>query len=135
MFPQPFAELAKRDGLRTIFTSKDGAPFEEELILLIAKDEYLKQNAAAVRGLLADTVRALDFYAKHQRESKEALIANKMVRLDPEIYIAMEEYYRDPEAKVDVDALERMQKNQVAAGFQKQSADLSKYIDLGYLPK
>ncbi len=136
MFPQPFAEMIQRDGgYRTVFTSKDGAPFEEELILLIAKNDFLQKNRPAVEAMLADVVKVLDYYGKNQREAKTALIDAKLVRLSPEIYIGMQEYYRDPGAKVDVQALERMQELQVKAGFQKNAADLKKYIDLSYLPK
>ena len=54
MFPQPFAAMAEKDGLRVLFSSKTGVPFEEELILLISKEALLKKNSAAVKDLLAD---------------------------------------------------------------------------------
>ena len=54
-FPQPFAALAEKQmKVRKIFDAKYGIPFEEELIVLIGKDEFLKKNAGAVRGLLED---------------------------------------------------------------------------------
>jgi ABC-type nitrate/sulfonate/bicarbonate transport system substrate-binding protein len=136
MFPQPFyAMAAKAGGTRTIFTSKTGMPYEEELIVLIAKPEFLERNRAAVMDFLSDLVVVTKYYVEHQREAKTALIDAKMVRLDPDIYIGMKEYYRDPGVRIDPQALERMQDGQVRAGFQKSRADLSKYIDLSYLPK
>jgi ABC-type nitrate/sulfonate/bicarbonate transport system substrate-binding protein len=135
MFPQPFAAMAEKDGLRVVFSSKTGVPFEEELILLISKEAFLKKNSAAVKDLLADLVKVTKYYEENQKASKQALIDAKLVRLDPEIYINMKEYYRDPDARVDGEALEKMQQIQMKAGFQKNRADLSKYIDLSYLPK
>jgi ABC-type nitrate/sulfonate/bicarbonate transport system substrate-binding protein len=136
MFPQPFYAMAeKAGGTRTIFTSKTGMPYEEELIVLIAKPEFLERNRAAVMDFLSDLVVVTKYYVEHQREAKTALIDAKMVRLDPDIYIGMKEYYRDPGVRIDPQALERMQDGQVRAGFQKSRADLSKYIDLSYLPK
>lgn len=136
MFPQPFLAMAEKEGnVRTLFTSKTGAPYEEELMLLIAKDEWLKANAAVVRDLLADTKKATEFYLKNDRAAKQALIDNKMVRLDIEIYDNMKDYYRDPNLTVDLKALETMQEGQLKAGFQKNRADLSKYVDTSYLPK
>jgi ABC-type nitrate/sulfonate/bicarbonate transport system substrate-binding protein len=136
MFPQPFAAMAeKAGGMRELYSSKTGVPFEEELIVLIAKDGFLQSNSAAVRDLLSDLVVLNHYYSEHPKEAKTALIESKMVRLDPDVYFTMKEYYRDPGARVDGEALDKMQAIQMAAGFQKNRADLAKYIDLGYLPK
>src|SRR5262249_56076995 len=54
MFPQPFAALAEKQAkVRKIFDAKYGVPFEEELIVLIGKDDFLKNNTAAPRSFLA----------------------------------------------------------------------------------
>ena len=54
-FPQPFAALAEQKmKLRKIFDAKYGVPFDEELIVLVGKDEFLKKNAVAIRALLED---------------------------------------------------------------------------------
>ena len=136
MFPQPFYTMVEKEGLmRELYSSKTGVPFEEELILLIAKQEFLTKNAAAVRDLLSDLVVVNKWYSEHNKEAKQALIDAKMVRLDPQTYFAMKEYYRDPGARIDAQALDKMQHMQIKAGFQKNRADLSQYIDMSYLPK
>jgi ABC-type nitrate/sulfonate/bicarbonate transport system substrate-binding protein len=135
MFPQPFYTMVEKEGLmRELYSSKTGVPFEEELILLIAKQEFLSKNTAAVRDLLADLVVVNKYYGEHNRQAKQALIDAKVMRLDPEIYFAMKEYYREPGARIDPQALEKMQDMQIKAGFQKSRADLSKYVDMSYLP-
>jgi ABC-type nitrate/sulfonate/bicarbonate transport system substrate-binding protein len=134
-FPQPFAALEKQMKVRKIFDAKYGIPFEEELIVLIGKDEFLKKNASAVRGLLEDLKSATAFYLENPREARQLLIDRKMVRVNPDVYVSMNDYYRDPGLQVDVDALEKMQAFQIKAGFQKKNADVRSLVDLSYLPK
>jgi ABC-type nitrate/sulfonate/bicarbonate transport system substrate-binding protein len=134
--PLPFAALAQHDGgVRTLYTSKDAAPEEEELVILIGHDEFLRQNRPAIEAMLSDLVIVIKYYAEHPKESREALIKAKLVNVDPAVYLTMSDYYRDPGARLDTEALARMQELQIAAGFQKKRADLSKYVDLSYLPK
>jgi ABC-type nitrate/sulfonate/bicarbonate transport system substrate-binding protein len=135
-FPQPFAALLERQmKVRKIFDAKYGVPFDEELIVLIGKDEFLKKNAAAVRGLLEDLREATRFYLEKPREARQILIDAKMVRVAPDVYIAMNDYFHEPTIAVDVDALEKMQEFQIKAGFQKKNVDVRSLVDLSYLPK
>src|SRR5262245_18288503 len=135
-FPQPFAALAEKQmKVRKIFDAKYGVPFEEELIVLIGKDEFLKKNAPAIRAFLEDLKSATQFYLEKPREARQLLIDHKMVRVNPEVYLGMNDYYRDPSLQVDADALEKMQAFQIKAGFQKKHADVRSLVDLSYLPK
>ena len=135
-FPQPFAALAEKQmKVRKIFDAKYGVPFEEELIVLVAKDEFLKKNAGAVRAFLEDLKAATQFYLEKPREARQLLIDHKMVRVNPDVYLTMNDYYREPSLQVDVDALEKMQAFQIKAGFQKKHVDVKSLVDTGYLPK
>jgi ABC-type nitrate/sulfonate/bicarbonate transport system substrate-binding protein len=135
-FPQPFLAMAKRLGnVRTIFTAKDAAPYEEELLVLIGKHEFLSKNRPVVEAMMVDFIAATKFYTEHPREARKALLDSKLVRIDPEVFYEMEDPYHEPTARLDVDGLAKMQDLQVAAGFQKQRADLSQYVDQSYLPK
>jgi ABC-type nitrate/sulfonate/bicarbonate transport system substrate-binding protein len=135
MFPQPFAALAERQmKVRKIFDAKYGVPFDEELIVLMGKDEFLKKNAAAIRALLADLKEATGFYLEKPREARQLLVDSKMVRATPDVYIAMNDYYHEPTMRIDVEALEKMQEFQIRAGFQKKQVDVRSLVDLGYLP-
>jgi hypothetical protein len=55
--------------------------------------------------------------------------------VNPDVYLTMHDYYRDPTLRVDADALEQMQATQIKAGFQKKKADVRSLVDLSYLPK
>jgi ABC-type nitrate/sulfonate/bicarbonate transport system substrate-binding protein len=135
-FPQPFAALAERQmKVRKIFDAKYGIPFDEELTVVVGKDAFLKQNASAVRALLEDLTAAMRFYLERPREARQLLIDAKMVRVDPEVYMAMQDYYRDPTLRVDVEALDKMQTFQIKAGFQNKRADIRSLVDLDYLPQ
>jgi ABC-type nitrate/sulfonate/bicarbonate transport system substrate-binding protein len=135
-FPQPFAALVEKEAaVRKIFDAKYGLPFEEELDVLIGKDAFLKKNAAAVRALLEDLRQAMQFYLEKPREARQLLIDTKMVRVSPAVYLDMNDYYRDPTLRPDVDALVEMQEFQVKAGFQKKSIDIRSLVDPSYLPK
>ena len=134
-FPQPFAKLQEdQGGSRVLFTSKDGVPFDEELMLLVARPQFLKNNSVAVRAFLADLIAATRYYAEHPKEARQALIDSKFVRLAPEVYFRMTDYYRTPSARIDIDALRKMQDLQIKIGWQEKAADIGKLVDLSYLP-
>jgi ABC-type nitrate/sulfonate/bicarbonate transport system substrate-binding protein len=135
-FPQPFYAMAKKEmPVKTIFTSKEGLPFNEELVVIVAHDAFLKAHAEAIRAFLSDLQDVTKFYLEHGKEARQILIDKKFVRVPAEIYLDMEDYDRDPRLRVDVGALTQMQDLQVSAGFQKKKADIGSLVDMSYLPK
>jgi ABC-type nitrate/sulfonate/bicarbonate transport system substrate-binding protein len=134
--PQPFDAMARKEmKVKTVFTSKEGMPFDEELVVIVGHGSYLKAHAEAVRGFLADLQAATKFYLAHPVEARQILIDKKFVRVPAGVYLHMEDYYRAPTLRVDIDALKKMQDTQVAAGFQKKKADIATLVDLSYLPQ
>lgn len=135
MFPQPFAALLEKDAkVRKIFDAKYGLPFDEELDVIIGKDEFLKKNAVAIRAMLEDLKGAMHFYLEKPREARQLLIDTKMVRVSSDVYLGMNDYYRDSTLRPDADALVKMQQFQIKAGFQIKSVDVRALVDLSYLP-
>ncbi len=135
-FPQPFAALLeKQQKVRKIFDAKYGVPFDEELIVIAGKDEFLKANAAAVRAFLEDVKAATKFYLENPKEARQILIDAKMVRVSADVYLTMDDYYRDPTLRPDVEALVKMQEFQIKAGFQHKGADVRALVDTSYLPQ
>jgi ABC-type nitrate/sulfonate/bicarbonate transport system substrate-binding protein len=135
-FPQPFAanEIAK-GGLKTVFTSKTGAPFPEELEVLISSPQFLAKHSDVVRAYLSDFVETTHYYLAHPREARQAMIDAKAVSIPRDLYVNMEDNYRQPNARIDLDALERDQAMFLKMGLQKQKIDLRKFVDLSYLPQ
>jgi len=135
-FPQPFyAMAAKEMPVKTIFTSKEGMPFDEELVVTVGDPKFVKAHGDAIRAYLADVQAATRFYLDHGKEARQALIDAKYVRVPPEIYLDMVDYDRDPGLRVSVESLKKMQDLQISAGFQKKRADIDSIVDLSYLPK
>lgn len=135
-FPQPFAHIAKgKGGMKVLFTSKDAVPFDEELILLVFKPEFIQKHPAVVRGFLSDLVAATKYYLENPKEARQALIDAKITRIPPKVYFEMKDYAREPTARIDVEALKKMQDLQIKVGFQEKKADIDKLVDLSYLPK
>ena len=86
MFPQPFAAmLEKQDKVTKIFDAKYGVPFDEELVVLMSKEGFLKNNIEAIKGFLVDLKAANDFYLSKMTEARQILLDAKMVRADPVI--------------------------------------------------
>ncbi len=135
-FPQPFARAEEmKGGMRELFTSKDGIPFDEELMLVIASPTALKEKSVAIKGFLADLVASTRYYAANPQQARQALIDAKQVRIAPEIYLPMSDYYREASDKVDLQSLRKMQDILVAKGFQRKAVDIDKLVDLTYLPE
>ena len=128
------ALLEKQAKVRKIFDAKYGVPFDEELIVIAGKDEFLKKNAAAVRDFLSDVKDATKYYLEKPKEARQLLIESKMVRVSPDVYLTMDDYYRDPTLRPDAEALAKMQEFQIKAGFQKKTADIKALVDASYLP-
>ena len=134
-FPQPFdALLHKEAPVTKIFSAKDAIPTDEELIVLVGKDEFLKANAAAIKAFLEDLHAATKFYLERPKEARQILLDTKMVRVPADVFLGMEDYYRDPAMRAEVKTLEEMQESQFNAGFQKKKADINQLVDLSYLP-
>lgn len=135
-FPQPFAANEKRKGgMRVLFTSKDANPYDEELILLIAAEPFAQKQPVALRAFLADFVAATRYYLNNEKQAKQALLDAKLVLIPAETFFAMDDYERDPNANVDLPGLEKMQDDQLKAGFQKTRIDVKSVIDSSFLPK
>lgn len=135
MFPQPFAALLEKDvKVNKLFDAKYGMPFDEELTVLAGKDEFLQKNRTAIRALLSDLMDVTRYYLAKPNEAKQFLIDAKMVRVSPEVYMSMKDYYRDPTMRPNAEALQQMHDFQVKAGFQKKSVDIKSLVDTSYLP-
>ena len=107
---------------------------DEELLVLIGKDEFLKSNTVAIKALLDDLATATRFYLEKPREARQIILDSKMVRVPADVFLGMSDYYRDPTMRVDVETLARMQEYQVKAGFQKKATDVRLLVDMSYLP-
>jgi ABC-type nitrate/sulfonate/bicarbonate transport system substrate-binding protein len=135
-FPQPFAaaEIGK-GGLRTVFTSREGMPFDEEVQLILVSKEFAARHPSVLRSFLADFVAATAFYLDQPKEARQALLDSKMVRLQPELFLGMHDHYRERSGRINMEAMKRVQDVMLRMNYQKAPVEMENYIDLSYLPK
>jgi ABC-type nitrate/sulfonate/bicarbonate transport system substrate-binding protein len=134
--PQPFAAAeAAKGGVRTLFTSKEGMAFDEELIVLLVTEDFAAKNAPVLRAFLADFLAATKFYVAKPQEARQALIDAKMVRVPANIYVSMQDNYRNPTARIDLAALRQVQDVMIKEGHQKNRVDPAAFVDMSYLPQ
>jgi ABC-type nitrate/sulfonate/bicarbonate transport system substrate-binding protein len=135
VFPNPFLHLEEtRGGVVTVFTSKTGVPFEEELLMIFFRPDFIEKNRDAVRAFLRDFVTATRWYLANPREARQALLDKRFVQTPPAVYFDMQDYYRDPTARISTDFLRKMQELHIKLGWQQKRIDVRKLVDLSLLP-
>jgi ABC-type nitrate/sulfonate/bicarbonate transport system substrate-binding protein len=133
--PQPFAAMEqKQGGLRILFDSKSGIPFDEELQILIFQPEFLTKHPETVRAFLADFVAATHFYVEHRQEAQQALLDAKFVQLDPAVLFEMADNYRALDGRPSIDSLRGMQDLMLKMKLQEEPAKIDEIVDLSFFP-
>lgn len=134
-FPQPFWAIEKsRGGIVDVFTSKTGVPFDEELILLFVRPEFIERNHDAMRAFIRDLAAATRWYLSNTRDARQALIDARFVLTPPAVYLGMQDWYREPTARISLEALRRVQEFHLKFRWQTKPVDLRKLINLSLLP-
>jgi ABC-type nitrate/sulfonate/bicarbonate transport system substrate-binding protein len=134
-FPNPFLHLElMRGGVTVVYTSKTGVPFEEELLMIFLRPEFIERNREALRAFLRDFVAATRWYLANPREARQALIDKRFVAIPPAIYFDMQDYYRDPSARISFDFLRRIQELHLKLGWQQKPVDVRRLVDNSMLP-
>ena len=134
----PFAQdPALRAMARPIFTQRE-AIGRSEMIVWVARAGYLAANRPAMVDFMEDVLRALHFFTDpaHHREAV-AIVAgfNKQPAENYESWLFKPgaDYYRDPNAVPDLDALQSNIRTQVKFGFLKSDLDIRQYADLSLI--
>lgn len=117
---------------RTLFTQKNALGVVA-LSFWTAREGFLMKNRAAMVDLLEDYVRAVRWYIdpSNQKEATE-LIAN-FLKVPPERLswaFTKRDFYRDPDALPDLDALQSNVRAQKDLGLIKSEIDVKKQTDL-----
>src|SRR5512145_1807061 len=107
-FVQPFysAEMAK-GGLRKLFTATEAVGYDHELLDAWFGERFLKQHPDAVRAFLADYVAVTKYYLANTEQGKRDLHKAGFVRTPIDIYLKNADWKRAPDARVNVDSLNK----------------------------
>lgn len=125
----------KRGGVRELFTSKTGVPFDEELIVLIGNPAFMKKHPEATRAFLSDLVTVNKAYLADVKAARQALLDKKLLAMPPEILFALKDYLRHPDMKIDISALEKQQDLMLQQGYQEKKINMKDAVDESLMPK
>lgn len=131
----PFSQdPALRQMARTLFTQRE-AMGRTQMIVWAARAGFLEKNRAAMVDFLEDTIRARRWWTDPANHAEAiALLAQYTKqpadRLDPWLFTAARDYYRDPDDLPDLKALQENLDTQRELGFLKNRVDVAHYSDL-----
>ena len=96
---------------------------------------FAEKHSDVLRSFLADFVAATRFYLEKPKEARQALLDSKLVRLPPDLFLNMQDHYREPSARISIEAMKRAQEAMLKIGYQKTPVEIEKFVDLSFLPK
>jgi sulfonate transport system substrate-binding protein len=121
---------------RTLFTSLD-AVGPTEISMLTASAGFLQKNRAALVDFLEDYVRVLRWYNDPANHDAAVKVIAEFTKLPMERFagwvFGSQDYYRDPNATVDVDALQNNVDVQHELGFLKEPLNVKSYVDMSLI--
>jgi ABC-type nitrate/sulfonate/bicarbonate transport system substrate-binding protein len=136
VFPEPFLTMEQqKGGVHVVWTSKTGVPFDEELLDLAMRPEFVARNREAVRAFLADFAATTRWYVDHLQEARQVLIDKGFVQTPPALYLGMPDYYHDPSGRITTDGLAKEQDLLLKLGWQQTRLNISDIVDLSLLPQ
>ena len=126
-----------RQMARTLFTQQD-AVGRTQMIVLAARDSFIKAHRAALVDFMEDALRVERWYLDPKNHDAAVAIAAKVTKHPPQAFESWlykkdgekGDYYRDPDGKPDLAALQANINTQKDLGFIKASIDVQKYTDL-----
>jgi sulfonate transport system substrate-binding protein len=130
----PFSRLARESGkTRTLFTMKD-AMGETQTTLLAARTPFIAAHRAALVDFFEDWQHALRWYYDPVNRGEALAMIAALTKEPAESFagwvFTREDYYRDPEARPNLAALQRNLDLQKELGFLKISIHVDDYADL-----
>ena len=133
----PFAyDPRLKDSARVLFRMKDGLG-TTQMIVIAARTGFLEPNRAALYDFFEDFVRALHWYLDPaNREAAIEVVAN-FTKQPKQIFSGYlftgADYYRDPDARPNLEALQRNLDVQQQLGFLPGSLDIRAHADLSFI--
>jgi sulfonate transport system substrate-binding protein len=122
-----------RSVAHTLFTSLESVG-PAEISMLTASTGFLQKNRAAVVDFLEDYIRVLRWYNDPVNRDAAVKFIADFAKQPPERFagwvFGTQDYYRDPGARVDVDALQKNVDVQHELGFLKEPLIVKPYVDM-----
>ena len=117
---------------RTLFTQAD-AIGRSQMIIRVAREGFLKAQRAAMVDFMEDYLRTLRWVSDPANHAAAVAVLAQVTKRKPETFedwaFTKKDYYRDPKALADLDALQANIDLQHSLGFVKARIDVKKYAD------
>jgi sulfonate transport system substrate-binding protein len=125
-------------GAHTLFVMRDGMG-ASQMIVMVARKGFLEKNRVALDDFFDDAVRGIHWM--QDPANREAAIkfvsgaAKQPESMFEPYFLTKKDEYHDPNAKPDLDALQRNIDAEVKLGFIKHTLDVKKYADLSFVER
>ena len=131
---QPFSEDPElKAASRTLFTQKEAIGVSQ-MIVLSAREAFIKQNRAALVDFLEDNLRELHWYEDPAHHAQAIKIVADFTKTPESLWsgwlFTAKELYHVPNGMPDLNALQRNIATAHELGFVKSALDPHKYADL-----
>jgi NitT/TauT family transport system substrate-binding protein len=121
---------------RPLFTQKD-AFGESDVVIWVARADFLAKNRAAVVDFFEDMLRARRFFIDPANRAEAIKIVSEFTKAPPaklqDWVFTKKDYYRDPNSRPNVKALQSNLDQLHKSGGIKEALDVKKYLDLSLL--
>jgi len=133
----PFTIEAQKTGdMRTLFTLKE-AMGPTQITLMTARAPYIAEHRAALADFFEDWIRATRWFLDPANHKEAVEIVASVTKRPPSEFdswvFTHDDYYRDPDAKPNLAALDDNLKVQKKLGLLNIDIDIKKYTDLSLI--
>jgi len=135
---QPFFEEAMAKGdLKVLWTTSDIYGGPTDYVFMVFENKFLKAHAKAVRDYIEDYLRAVNWALDNRAEAVRLYAEHwKLpVPLVDSYLLSRKDYQVRRDGKLSAKGIQPVVDALAANGFIGQSFDVSKYLDLSYLPQ
>jgi NitT/TauT family transport system substrate-binding protein len=134
----PFVHAAlRKGGIRPVFNNGD-AIGRSQFLVQVARTEFLAQHRAAVEDMMEDYLIAWRWYLDPANVAQANQLAAAYTKLPVEAFqgwawLREKDYYRDPDAIPDLEALQKDIRLMHEYGFLGGNVDVASHADLSFI--
>jgi sulfonate transport system substrate-binding protein len=104
-----------------------------QFVFWTARQSFIDKHRAALVDCMEDTIRIVRWYLDPKNHDEVAKIASDLLKIPPERFgwlFTKKDYYRDPDMRPDLTALQRNVDTALDLGIIKERVDVKKHSDL-----
>lgn len=125
------------EAARTLFKERDALGVTE-FAFYCARTGFLERNQAALADFFEDMIRATRWMLAPENRGDATRMLAEITKQSPDVLATYyllpgEDVYRDPDARPDVEALQRNLDAMQELGFIRSRIDVAKYTDLSFI--